>query len=216
MFIQGQYGNDVLMGFNRLDRATANKPEFFFTNRWTGAGSTNTWFKSDASNPYIYNSDLMVFDGSFMKIRQLQLGRDDPAGGASAGSARRPRGSTGASLPARRPTARRRNASRWNRTSPATAGRFCEPPPALLGQRDGNWSGSRELHPDCRVHNAKCCCYTTILNRMRSAERGTRSERQRRCPVYSALPIPRSAFAMEPPVGLAPTNTSLRNSPCGC
>lgn len=25
------------------------------------------------------------------------------------------------------------------------------------------WSGSRELHPDRRVHNAKCCCYTTIL-----------------------------------------------------
>ncbi|HMK24701.1 MAG TPA: SusC/RagA family TonB-linked outer membrane protein, partial [Chitinophagaceae bacterium] len=78
VFIQGQSGNDVLMGFNRLDRATANKPEFFFTNRWTGAGSTNTWFKSDASNPYIYNSDLMVFDGSFMKIRQLQLGYSIP------------------------------------------------------------------------------------------------------------------------------------------
>jgi TonB-linked SusC/RagA family outer membrane protein len=78
VFIQGQSGNDVLMGFNRLDRATANKPEFFFTNRWTGAGSTNTWFKSDASNPYIYNSDLMVFDGSFMKIRQLQLGYSLP------------------------------------------------------------------------------------------------------------------------------------------
>ncbi|HKC35927.1 MAG TPA: TonB-dependent receptor [Chitinophagaceae bacterium] len=78
VFIQGQYGNDAIMGFNRLDRATANKPEFFFTNRWTGAGSTNTWFKSDASNPYIYNSDLMVFDGSFMKIRQLQLGYTIP------------------------------------------------------------------------------------------------------------------------------------------
>lgn len=79
VFVQGQYGNDVLMGFNRLDRATANKPEFFFKNRWTGAGSTNTWFKSDASNPYIYNSNLMVFDGSFMKIRQLQLGYTIPA-----------------------------------------------------------------------------------------------------------------------------------------
>ncbi len=78
VFIQGQYGNDVLMGFNRLDRATANKPEFFFTNRWTGPGSTNSWFRADATNPYIYNSDLMVFDGSFMKIRQLQLGYTIP------------------------------------------------------------------------------------------------------------------------------------------
>lgn len=74
IFIQGQSGNDILMGFNRLDRATANKPEFFFTNRWVGTGSTNTWFASDASNPYIYNSDLMIFEGSFTRIRQLQLG----------------------------------------------------------------------------------------------------------------------------------------------
>ncbi|MEO7265410.1 MAG: TonB-dependent receptor [Ferruginibacter sp.] len=78
VFAQGQYGNDVLMGFNRSDRATANKPDFFFNNRWTGAGSTNTWFRSDVTNPYIYNSDLMVFDGSFLKIRQLQLGYTFP------------------------------------------------------------------------------------------------------------------------------------------
>lgn len=73
-FAQGQQGNDILMGFNRTDRATANKPEFFFTDRWTGEGSTNSWFAPDGSNPYIYNGDLMIFDGSFMRIRQLQLG----------------------------------------------------------------------------------------------------------------------------------------------
>ena len=74
VFIQGQAGNDILMGFNRTDRATANKPAFFFEDRWTGPGSTNTWFAPNASNPYIYNSDLMIFDGSFARIRQLQLG----------------------------------------------------------------------------------------------------------------------------------------------
>ena len=78
VFAQGQYGNDVLMGFNRTDRQTANKPEFFYTNRWTGPGSTNTWFASNASNPYIYNSDLMIFDGSYLRIRQLQLGYTIP------------------------------------------------------------------------------------------------------------------------------------------
>jgi hypothetical protein len=78
VFVQGQSGNDILMGFNRGDRSTANKPEFFFTNRWTGAGSTNTWFASNASNPYIYNSDLMIFDGSYARIRQLQLGYSLP------------------------------------------------------------------------------------------------------------------------------------------
>jgi TonB-dependent starch-binding outer membrane protein SusC len=73
-FIQGQAGNDIIMGFNRTDRPTANKPEFFYTDRWTGAGSTNTWFAPNTNNPFIYNSDLMVFKGSFARIRQLQLG----------------------------------------------------------------------------------------------------------------------------------------------
>jgi hypothetical protein len=74
VFVQGQQGNEKLMGFNRTDRSTANKPYFFYANRWTGEGSTNTWFAANTSNPYIYNSDLMVFDGSYTRIRQLQLG----------------------------------------------------------------------------------------------------------------------------------------------
>lgn len=79
VFMQGQSGNEVVMGFNRTDRPTANKPEFFYTNRWTGEGSTNTWFASNTNNPYIYNSDLMVFDGSYTRIKQLQLGYTLPA-----------------------------------------------------------------------------------------------------------------------------------------
>lgn len=78
VFVQGETGNQKLMGFNRTDRSTANKPYFFYANRWTGPGSTNTWFASNTSNPYIYNSDLMVFDGSFTKIRQIQLGYSLP------------------------------------------------------------------------------------------------------------------------------------------
>jgi len=78
VFVQGQQGNDKLMGFNRTDRSTANKPYFFYANRWTGEGSTNSWFASNTSNPYIYNSDLMVFDGSFTRIRQIQLGYTFP------------------------------------------------------------------------------------------------------------------------------------------
>ena len=80
VFVQGQTGNEILMGFNRTDRGTANKPLFFYNNRWTGAGSTNTWFASNTSNPYIYNSDLMIFDGDYTRIRQLQLGYTVPPG----------------------------------------------------------------------------------------------------------------------------------------
>ncbi len=79
VFVQGQVGNEILMGFNRTDRQTANKPYFFYANRWTGEGSTNTWFAANASDPYIYNSDLMIFDGSYARIRQLQLGYTLPS-----------------------------------------------------------------------------------------------------------------------------------------
>lgn len=77
VFLQGQYGNDILMGFNRADRGTSNRPEFFFNNRWTGDGSTNSWFgaTTDGNN---LNSDKMIFDGSFARIRQLQLGYSIP------------------------------------------------------------------------------------------------------------------------------------------
>jgi hypothetical protein len=78
VFVQGQTGNDILMGFNRTDRSTANKPYFFYANRWTGAGSTNTWFAANTANPYIYNSDLMIFNGAYTRIRQLQLGYSLP------------------------------------------------------------------------------------------------------------------------------------------
>jgi TonB-linked SusC/RagA family outer membrane protein len=72
-FIQGSKGNQVLMGFVRNDRRTSNKPEFFYTDRWTGDGSTNSFFSANA-DAKAYNSDKMVFDGSFARIRQLQLG----------------------------------------------------------------------------------------------------------------------------------------------
>lgn len=74
VFVQGSKGNDILMGFNRTDRGTVNKPQFFYEDRWTEEGSTNEWFAADVDNPYIYNSDLMVFNGSYARIKQLQLG----------------------------------------------------------------------------------------------------------------------------------------------
>lgn len=82
-FIQGQVGNDILMGFNRVDRTTGNKPAFFYNDRWTGAGSTNSWFAPTTSNVYVYNSDLMLFNGSYARIRQLQLGYTLPGQWAS-------------------------------------------------------------------------------------------------------------------------------------
>jgi len=79
MFLQGVHGQDVLLGWNRYDRSTSNRPQFFFDERWTGEGSTNERPRADQSSPYIYNSDLMIFKGSYVKIRQIQLGYTIPA-----------------------------------------------------------------------------------------------------------------------------------------
>lgn len=76
-FIQGSKGNDVIMGFIRNDRRAANKPEFFYNDRWHGEGTTNSFFGAGADGK-AYNSDMMVFDGSFAKIRQMQLGYTIP------------------------------------------------------------------------------------------------------------------------------------------
>ncbi|HQQ12572.1 MAG TPA: SusC/RagA family TonB-linked outer membrane protein, partial [Bacteroidales bacterium] len=62
------------MGWNRYDRSTSNRPQFFFDERWTGEGSTNERPRADQSSPYIYNSDLMIFKGSYVRVRQIQIG----------------------------------------------------------------------------------------------------------------------------------------------
>lgn len=74
LFVQGVQGNDILAGYNRTDRASSNKPSFYFNDRWTESNPSDTWFRADGENIYAYNSDLMVFDGSYLRIKQIQLG----------------------------------------------------------------------------------------------------------------------------------------------
>ncbi len=74
VFLQGVSGNDVFMGWYRSDRPTTNKPAYFFTDRWTGPGSKASMPKPDNESDYIYRSDLMIGDGSFMRVKQIQLG----------------------------------------------------------------------------------------------------------------------------------------------
>lgn len=64
LFFQGQSGNDILMGFNRTDRARGNKPTVFLE---------DDFFAPNLDGPG-YESDFMIFDGSFTRIKQIQLG----------------------------------------------------------------------------------------------------------------------------------------------
>jgi TonB-linked SusC/RagA family outer membrane protein len=74
MFLQGTQGNDVFMGWFRSDRATSNKPAFFFEDRWTPTNTNASMPKANNTSDYIYRSSLMVQDGSYIRIKQIQLG----------------------------------------------------------------------------------------------------------------------------------------------
>ncbi|MEM9983944.1 MAG: SusC/RagA family TonB-linked outer membrane protein, partial [Bacteroidota bacterium] len=78
VFLQGVMGNEILMGYNRTDRATSNKPDFYFNDRWTPENQTNDWFRANGDNAFAYNSDFMVMDGSYLRVKQVQLGYDIP------------------------------------------------------------------------------------------------------------------------------------------
>ncbi|TYP98191.1 TonB-linked SusC/RagA family outer membrane protein [Tenacibaculum adriaticum] len=77
MNFQGTIGNDIMLGFNRPDRPITNHPLHYYTNRWT-ATNTNASFPSAANISEAYNTDLMIEDGSYMRIKQLQLGYSLP------------------------------------------------------------------------------------------------------------------------------------------
>lgn len=73
-FVQGAFGGENFLALARVDNPKSNRPSFFYTDRWTGEGSTNSFPKASYSDPILYTSDLMVQDASYVKIKQIQLG----------------------------------------------------------------------------------------------------------------------------------------------
>ena len=75
---QGTHGNEIYMMWNRTDRIYSNKPTFLFDNRWTAPGDNASYPKADVTSDELYRSDLMVGDGSYMRIKQIQFGYNFP------------------------------------------------------------------------------------------------------------------------------------------
>ena len=77
VFMQGTQGNDILMGFIRNDRTGINRLNIFTDDRWT---STNTGGSMPRAGveAQTWNSDLVVFDGSYLRFKQIQLGYSIP------------------------------------------------------------------------------------------------------------------------------------------
>ena len=76
VFGSGSHGNDMFNATYRPDYQTANvMKEIFYDNRWTTSNTTGTVPRAGANNMEKYiTSDAMVFDGSYFKIKQIQLG----------------------------------------------------------------------------------------------------------------------------------------------
>ena len=78
MFWQGTYGNDIFDATRRLDLPSINLPSWFL-DRWTGEGSSNKYpiyIQGDATNWQA--SDLYIHDGSYVRLKNIELGYTIP------------------------------------------------------------------------------------------------------------------------------------------
>ncbi len=75
IFGAGSQGNDVFVGWDRTSRMKANNLTEFYNGRWTQAGDQAEYARANPSNYDKYlKSSKYVFDGSYFKIKQIQLG----------------------------------------------------------------------------------------------------------------------------------------------
>lgn len=80
VFGTGSQGNDIFNCISRPDFDASNKmKEVFYDNRWTASNPNGSVPRAGATNMDKYQiSDALVYDGSFFKIKQIQLGYTFP------------------------------------------------------------------------------------------------------------------------------------------
>ncbi len=79
VFFQGTEGNDIYNSTTRYDFTYVNRPSSAL-NRWTGPGTSNTEPRVSLSDPNqnARVSDRFVEDGSYLRLKTLQLGYNLP------------------------------------------------------------------------------------------------------------------------------------------
>ena len=75
LFLQGSKGNDIYNGIFRYDLNTTNLPVAWLE-RWTGENTSNVLPRMSHSDPNrnFRVSDLFVEDGSYLRVKNVQLG----------------------------------------------------------------------------------------------------------------------------------------------
>lgn len=77
-FGAGSYGNDIYCGLNRVDY-NLNQLTYFTKDRWTASNTDGSLPRANATDyTKFMTSSGSVFDGSYFKIKQLQLGFSMP------------------------------------------------------------------------------------------------------------------------------------------
>ena len=79
MLLQGTIGNDIYDATRRADISYTNLPAYML-GRWTGDGTSNRlprFVIGDSVN--WVSSDLMVYDGTYARLKNIQLGYTLPA-----------------------------------------------------------------------------------------------------------------------------------------
>ena len=80
MMWQGTAGNDVFDATRRIDINSSNLPSWML-DRWTGPGTSNKYpifIVGDSSDNW-KSSDLYVYDGSYLRLKNIELGYTVPA-----------------------------------------------------------------------------------------------------------------------------------------
>lgn len=74
MMWQGTVGNDVYDATRRTDISATNLPSWML-GRWTGEGTSNKYPRFVLGDNYNWqSSDIMVYDGSYLRLKNIQLG----------------------------------------------------------------------------------------------------------------------------------------------
>ena len=74
MLWQGTIGNDVYDATRRNDISKTNLPAYML-NRWTGEGTSDKYPRFVLGDSVNWqSSDLMVYDGSYLRLKNIQLG----------------------------------------------------------------------------------------------------------------------------------------------
>ena len=81
LFLQGATGNQVFFAAIQQSRPMYNKPDFYYTERWTGPGTSNTFpratYKDNNNN--FRSSSLNVHDADYLRLKNITLGFTIPS-----------------------------------------------------------------------------------------------------------------------------------------